>query len=392
MDITNQYVLFHPNYIASKREQIKLEKLIKLSKEVLKGHSNRNNNLKIWRVENKEIKKYVPQESKYNFKQIVKNFKLNREQILNGYSNKYINLFTDLLYENDLKNYPQKRLILVDFRKKILRKKKKTSFEKYIEKQPFTERYDFSKQKMTNFYLTTVIQKHDKEIIKKKISCLTSRNEQIDKSKYGSNRSLLKLLSTDINSNDNKYKLKLSPDNNNSIKKLFSYNDNNIKNSYNNENINKNNLYGNKLCNSSFSESNILYNDNHNTKKVINDYTSRKDEEENKYYGKLSAKEEYIEGRNKAKYIDYLKKKYNFYNINNKDLKNYSEIKRRQIKFSSGKDKIEYPIEYPYKKEFIKRFNRLNSRRKIKYLIKENIKNNDISINYLKAKKKLIKY
>ena len=107
MDINNKYLLFHPNYIASKREQIKLEKLIKLSKEVLRGYNSRNNKFKVWRVENKEIKKYVPQESKYNFKQIVKNFKLNREQLLHGYSNKYINLFT-LLYKNNFKKVSSK--------------------------------------------------------------------------------------------------------------------------------------------------------------------------------------------------------------------------------------------------------------------------------------------
>lgn len=391
MDINNKYLLFHPNYIASKREQIKLEKLIKLSKEVLRGYNNRNNKFKVWRVENKEIKKYVPQESKYNFKQIVKNFKLNREQLLHGYSNKYINLFTDLLYKNNLKKYPQNRLTLVEFRKKILKKKKNTSFKKYIEKQPLTERYDFSKQNMTNFYLTTVIQKRDKEIIKKRISCLTSRNEQNDKNKNDCDRALIKFLSGDV-SNDNKYKLKLNLDNNNNAgNRLFNSIDSNIKNSFNKRNEKKNNLYGDKLCKTSFSESNILYNDaNPKMEKVINEYNYKKDEDENNFYGKLTAEEEYIKERNKAKYIDYLKKKYNFYSYNIKDLKNYSEIKKRQINFDSGKDKIEYPIEYPYKKEFFRRFNRLKSGRKKRNLIKEKIKNNNIAINYLKTKKKKV--
>ena len=125
MDITNNgYVLFHPNYIASKREQIRLQKLIKLHSDEIKNHLFKpNNNLKVWRVENKIIKKYVPQESRYNLKQIIKNFKLNREQFLHGYSNKYIDLFTNLLNDKNVKKYSTKRLSLVDFRKKILKKK-----------------------------------------------------------------------------------------------------------------------------------------------------------------------------------------------------------------------------------------------------------------------------
>ena len=136
MDITNNnYVLFHPNYLASKREQIKLQQLIKNDEGAAIFKPSK---LKVWRVENKQIQKYTPQDSKYNFKQIVKNFKLNREQLKHGYSNKYINIFTNLLNEKNLEKYPKKRLSLVDYRKKILKKKLNTSFEEFVQKNHFS--------------------------------------------------------------------------------------------------------------------------------------------------------------------------------------------------------------------------------------------------------------
>ena len=128
MDITNSYTLFHPNYLATKKDQIKLEQLLRLNSNEIKTSIFKPSKLKVWRVENKKIKKYVPQDSKYNFKQIVKNFKLNREQLKHGYSNKYINIFTNLLNEKNLEKYPKKRLSLVDYRKKILKKKIKYIF------------------------------------------------------------------------------------------------------------------------------------------------------------------------------------------------------------------------------------------------------------------------
>ena len=65
MDITNQLALFHPNYLASKREQIKLAKLIKLNTDELINPKLNSNKVKPWRVENKKLKKYIPQDSKY---------------------------------------------------------------------------------------------------------------------------------------------------------------------------------------------------------------------------------------------------------------------------------------------------------------------------------------
>ena len=374
MDITNKYVLFHPNYLATKREQIRLQKLIRLNSDEIKSHLFKPNKLKVWRVEKKTKKKYIPQESKYNLKQIVKNFKLNREQLSHGYSNKYINLFTNLLYEKNIKKYAQKRLSLVDFRKKILKKNLNTSFEEFIEKEPLSEKYNFSKRNLNNLYLTTLIQKLEKSKNKEKNNCLTSRKEkEKNKSNNKNNRILLKELFIEPNSSD--YKLNIKNNNNDKLVKIFSYNDSGKKNNQNNENLINNNLFDSKIYDASISELNIHSNQN----KIINNYIYAKDEDEYKYFGKLTPKEEFITGRNKAKYIDYLKNKYHFYTSNNiKDLKNYSEIKKRQLKFNSGKDKIEYVLDFPYKKEFFKRYNRINRKNNIKLLINENIKNSDI--------------
>ena len=388
MDITNNnYVLFHPNYLASKREQIKLQQLIKndeFSTGILKPSI-----LKTWRVENKKIRKYLPQDSKYNFKQIVKNFKLNREQLKHGYSNRYINIFTNLLYEKNSNKYPKKRLSLVDYRKKILKKNLNTSFEEFILKEPLSERYNFSKLKNNNIYLTTITKKLNKAKNKQKNSSLTSRNKK--KYKYKNNRILLKDLLNESNSNDNKLQLKLNTEayNNNNLEKIFFNNDKN-----NNQVIYRNNLYASRVCNTSISESNILVPKIKNERKIINNYNEQNDDED-KYFEKLNPKEEFIQKKNKAIYIDYLKNKYDFFsNKNIKDLKNYSEIKKRQLIFESGKEKIEHPLEFPYKKEFFKKFNRqYNSKNKIKELINQGIKNNEISIKYFTPKRKmLIKY
>jgi hypothetical protein len=384
MDITNSYSLFHPNYLASKKDQIKLEQLLRLNSNEIKTSIFKPSKLKVWRVENKKIKKYVPQDSKYNFKQIVKNFKLNREQLKHGYSNKYINIFTNLLNEKNLEKYPKKRLSLVDYRKKILKKKLNTSFEEFVQKEPLSERFNFSKQKMNNIYLTTIIKKLQNEKNKQKNSSKKIK-------KYKNNRIFLKDLLNESNSNDNKFKLKLNTEtyNNNNLEKII------INNEKNNHIIYRNKLYGSSICNTSISESNIIIPTiNKNSGKIINNYNEQNDDED-KYFEKVNPKEEFIQKRNKAVYIDYLKNKYNFYsNKNMKDLKNYSEIKKRQIIFESGKEKIEHPLEFPYKKEFFKKFNRqYDSKNKIKELIKQGFKNDEISIKYFTPKRKqFIKY
>ena len=375
MEITNKYILFHPNYLASKRDQIKLEKLLKLSTDDYKRYLINPNKLKVWRVEDKKTKKYVPQDSKYNFKQIVKNFQLNREQIKHGYSNKYINLFTNLLYENTKHKYAKKRLFLVDFRKRILKNHLNTSFEDYIQKEPLSEKYNFSKQKINSIYLTQVINKGDR--VKQRPKNRNINFPLMGDKKYSlSNKILMKELSNDIYLNDNnKYGFRLNTEGN--AKDNFYIYSNSRKKIPFDENNNFNYLCGKKICNTSSSETNIksvkkakniknYINDN--KAKTIYNYTERKIEDENKYFENINAREEYFEGRNKAKYLDYLKRKYNFFTRNkSKDYKSYSEVKKRQFLYYDNKDKVEYHLEFPYKKEFFKKQNRLyNIKQKLK--------------------------
>ena len=237
---------------------------------------------------------------------------------------------------------------------------------------------------MNNIYLTTIIKKLQNEKNKQKNSSKKIK-------KYKNNRIFLKDLLNESNSNDNKFKLKLNTEtyNNNNLEKII------INNEKNNHIIYRNKLYGSSICNTSISESNIIIPTiNKNSGKIINNYNEQNDDED-KYFEKVNPKEEFIQKRNKAVYIDYLKNKYNFYsNKNMKDLKNYSEIKKRQIIFESGKEKIEHPLEFPYKKEFFKKFNRqYDSKNKIKELIKQGFKNDEISIKYFTPKRKqFIKY
>jgi hypothetical protein len=100
MEKADQYAFFSPNYFAAKKTQIKLEKLLNTDIKEYDHNIFTPNKKKEWRVQYNATQKCFLKDSQYNLKQIVKNFKLNREQFLHGYSNKYINLCTDLLYEN----------------------------------------------------------------------------------------------------------------------------------------------------------------------------------------------------------------------------------------------------------------------------------------------------
>jgi hypothetical protein len=264
---------------------------------------------------------------------------------------------------------------LVDFRKRILKNHLNTSFEDYIQKEPLSEKYNFSKQKINSIYLTQVINKGDR--VKQRPKNRNINFPLMGDKKYSlSNKILMKELSNDINLNDNnKYGFRLNTEGN--AKDNFYIYSNSRKKIPFDENNNFNYLCGKKICNTSSSETNIksvkkakniknYINDN--KAKTIYNYTERKIEDENKYFENINAREEYFEGRNKAKYLDYLKRKYNFFTRNkSKDYKSYSEVKKRQFLYYDNKDKVEYHLEFPYKKEFFKKQNRLyNIKQKLK--------------------------
>ena len=125
MDKTDKYAFFSPNYFAAKKTQIKLEKLINADIKDYEHNIFTPYKKKEWRVQYNATQKFFPKDSQYNLKQIVKNFKLNREQFLHGYSNKYINLCTDLLYKNSKNKYAKKRLFLLEYRKNVSNKEMK---------------------------------------------------------------------------------------------------------------------------------------------------------------------------------------------------------------------------------------------------------------------------
>ena len=324
MDITNPYVLFHPNYIASKKEKMKLEKILKLNNDDLfKNYIKKPKNLKIWRVENKEAKKYVAAESRYRLKQVVKLFNMNQEELNHGYSNRYINLFTDLLTDKNQEKYAQRRLALAYYRKKILKKKLNISFEDYMR----NEKGRNPRTKNSSIYITATNLKTTREGYKYKPSYYSNINQTYSKI-FNKNRILIK-----------KSILKKKGDNSNklNIKNLFSKRENTMPS-----------FEANMPLTARFSKSNLNY---------------VKDEDENDYFEKSNPKEEFIERRNKFRYLDYLKAKYKFYTCSNfRELKKCEQNKKRQILLYTDKDKIEFPLKFPYKKEFFKRYYRKNNK------------------------------
>lgn len=381
--MTDKYVLFTQNYFAAKKSQIKLEKLLNANSKEYNNNIFTPNKFKEWRVQYNATQKFLPQDSHYNYRQIVKNFKLNREQLLHGYSNKYINLCTDLLYENSKNKYAKKRLFLLEYRQKILKHHLTTSFDDYVQKEPLSEKYNFSKQNLNNIYLTQVISKFDQTILKcknkNKNNNKTSRRNDARNNFNLNKKILVKELSNDIITNNHKFKLAELNTERKIKDKFYSY-QNSRKKLQNEEKNNYNKIYGKgvKINETSSSDSNEEEVTN-NKESGINNYND-KNSEESKYFGEVNPREEYFKGRNKAKYIDHLKNKYNFYTTGkSKDFKNYSEVKNRQLLFYTGKDKLEIPNKNPFKNEFFKKINMFNYNHKKRN--KNELKSNDDRIN-----------
>ena len=335
MDKTDKYAFFSPNYFAAKKTQIKLEKLINADIKDYEHNIFTPYKKKEWRVQYNATQKFFPKDSQYNLKQIIKNFKLNREQFLHGYSNKYINLCTDLLYKNSKNKYAKKRLFLLEYRKNILKNHLTTSFDDYVQKEPLSEKYNFSKQNLKNIYLTQVISKYNEALLKyknkNKSNSNTSRRNDDRNNLSLNKRILVKELSNDIITNNNKLKLSGLITERKVKDKFYSY-QNSRKKLQNEEKRNYNKIYGTgaKIYETSSSDSNDEEVIN-NKKSGINNYTE-KINDESKYFEEVNPREEYFKGRNKAKYIDHLKNKYNFYTSRkSKDFKNYSEVKNRLI-------------------------------------------------------------
>lgn len=321
------------NYLASKTAQIKIENSLKGFEKKKKEHiltATENN----WNT-SKKLKFIFEQDPKFNYRQILKNFKINKEEKLKGFSNKYINLFTDLLYENNKDNYSKKRLSLVNFRKKVLQEKIDLSFEEFLKQEPKTERFDLGKDRLNNAYL---IKEYHDDKTAKLYSKFFDKNK-FSKILFSSNNILLQSRNKKLLFNRNFHTSKSRPttftDYNNNDKYLLTSNEKKYLNSCDYRN----------LC-----------------------------QEEQIYFSKLSPRDDFINDGNKAKYIDYLKNSYHFFSENNeKEEKDYADIKQRKLLFYSGKDRVKCPIDYPYKKEFFNKFNRLK-KTKLKNELRKNNK------------------
>ena len=311
------------NLFSSKRGQMNVEKFLTTAENLNNEYciqNKKNKNIE----ENKDKKSY--QESKYNLKQILKNYNLNRMNNKNGYTKEYINLFTDLLYENNHKNYSIKRLCLVDFRKKIIKNKISLSFQNFINNGSLSDRIHNKINLTSNDQKLFNLKAKNKTFSNLNTKKIKSRNF-LNNKKEISSIDFLKKINIKINPEINSFSK-------NSKKFTLS-----------------------ELSNLDFSKIN-------KTKKIksktIESYNCKKTENDNKYVWFNDPKEEYLEKNNRIKFIDYLSNKYDFYtNKAIHDKININEIHKRQNLFNKDFIKLNQKVDFPFKKEFFLKFNRL---------------------------------
>ena len=293
---------------SSKRGQLNLEKFM-INAEKLNNNYFNQKRKNIFE-ENKDKKPYSKQESKYNLKQILKNYNLNRIGKKNGFTKEYLHLLTDLLYENNRKNYSMKRLCLVDFRKKILKNKISLSFQNFIEKDSLSERIH------NKIYLTNLDQKSYN--LKSENKTLTNFSSKITKSKYFHSKK-------ELSSIDFLKKVNLRI---------------NLESNFSSRNTKA----------TTISESNTY---DHPSKNKMNKIKSRT-------IDSYTYKKTDNEDNNKYKFYKYktLEEK-----------KNIKEIHKRQNLFNKEIIKLNKKVDFPYKKEFFSKFNRL----KMKNIYKINV-------------------
>ena len=315
-------------FFLARKSQLNLERFIKESE--LLYNNNNNLNKKKREEENKDKQAYPPQESKYKFQQILKNYNLNRIGRQNGFTKQYISLLTDLLYKNDPENYSSKRLYLVDYRKQILKKNITVSFEDFFERINFQEKFE------NNLYLTNISRKLYNSKYKNKYRNPLNNLKIINKTQK--TRNIKYLSSTDFFKNTNN---KFNFHNNSSTRnlKLKSVSDTNIPIDFTKI------IKQNKL-------------------KTMSAYMYKNTKEEKKYMWQLTPEDELTQLNINTKFFHYLDNKYNFYkNKNIKDKTNMKEINKIKILFAKNSVKLDKKVEFPYKKEFFNRLNRLKLRR-----------------------------
>lgn len=374
--------LFRPNYLSSKLAKIKINQMIKLDALHFIKKLYTANKYTAWRVENKNYKNHIPQEAKYDYEQIVKNYQLNKEQLENGYNGEYLNLLADLLYKNDHKTYAKNRLALIEFRKKVLKNKLSTSYENFIENEnlslrskTFCNYHTKGNKYIERFHKSLLTAPHTKrkrliEKEKQKQLILSSQNK---KNPLDILYELNSLSSTDNNKRNSIFSTSIPKDNtsyekgaqnmkkkfNSQIKKLFDKKSffNTQKYITSASNYNSSNYY------SSNEES--LLSDNKQKTKEITRTEENEDDDEDIFLDKLNNKEKFLKTGDKQKYTDFLKTSYNFFdNRTDRELKFVNSRKRRTAMFNFRHEKVELPPGFPFRKEFFHKFNRINKRKK----------------------------
>ena len=102
--------LYKPTYIEDKKDIEMIDHYIKLEGEGFEGKIfTGKSDLVKWRVKSKAEKGKIDQNDLYEVNQIVKRYNFDMKQKIYGFTNNYINTFTDLLYKKKGKTYMKKR-------------------------------------------------------------------------------------------------------------------------------------------------------------------------------------------------------------------------------------------------------------------------------------------
>ena len=330
------------NYLFEKKQKINIYDEIKSGRIM-----NRIKIDEIWRGRTNESNPTLNSEKKYQFNQIIKNYKNDKKE-LKGFDSKYILELSDLLAKKD-NNFYKKRLEL--YRSKVKFKKK------------------------NNYYNinTTLLQQYN-----------TANNfHKKQNIQTGSNRRQ-KAFMTFINGSKNNYK---ANQNNESIsEKNFikqRYNDLYIKTTYN-YNSPKRIFSPKNLVANSDSKSygkKIKYNTN-NPGFLITQYNT--DVEDEGDINNLIGREAFLLSGDIEKYHEYLDNQYHFFNQPKLIQINYLYAKKKRIKLFKkipNEKYLRYTKEDPFKIELFKRINR--EKKKLYLSAIKNTKKKDEKKNFI---------
>ena len=325
------------------------EKLIRLETGKIVGHLYRKTNETEWAIQNKATKANYS-ESKYQTKLILKRYRFNKTKKILGYTNEYINLFTELLASKNHSGYPKERLNLVNYRERVLKQNKKQSYNNFFnlndnasvkgknlfsDKRLYPNSIKKQKDEFYNYSPNSMIFKKLKAKLRrnKKNNLRTFKNFYSDYNKNSPSNELTNFSYTNYNDKDSKNdqikKIKYKSLTKSKINKLFFVN---------NTNSNKYVMTtGNKKFNQNVDDEDIFH-----------------DEEE-----KLNKEEQFIINGDKDEYEKYLKEKYGFFeNKNDKRLQYIKEAKQRYLLVFKNNKVIEKKNSHKITEEYFRKISR----------------------------------